>query len=62
MKIKEIRDLNIEEIKKLVKEKRAKLLKLRFDITSKQVKNHRECRKIKKDIAKVMTVIREIGK
>jgi len=62
MKIKEIRDLNIEEIKKLIKEKLAKLLQLRFDIASKQIKNHRECRKIKKDIAKAISVLGEINK
>ena len=59
MKTKEIREINQGEIKKFLTEKRNRLLKLRFDIASKQIKNHREYRQSKKDIAVALTVLRE---
>lgn len=59
MKIKQIREKNREELEKNLKELRNKLTKSRFDISAKQVKNHRELRKMKQDIAKILTVIRE---
>jgi large subunit ribosomal protein L29 len=60
MKILEIRDLNIEQIKKLVAEKQAQAVKLRFDIAARQLKNHREYRAVKKDIAQALTVLKEL--
>jgi large subunit ribosomal protein L29 len=57
MKIKEIREKNQEELEKNIVEMRNKLTKMRFDIAAKQVKNHRDFRKLKKDIAKVLTVL-----
>ncbi len=62
MKILEIRDMNVEQIKKLVAEKRAQAVKLRFDIAARQLKNHREYRQIKKDIARALTVLKELEK
>ncbi len=59
MKILEIRDMNIEQIKKLVAEKRTQAVKLRFDIAARQLKNHREYREIKKDIARALTILKE---
>lgn len=58
MKIKEIREKNENELKKSLVELQNKLAKLRFDISAKQVKNHREIRKAKKDIAKILTVLK----
>ena len=60
MKIQEIRDLNIEQIKKLIAEKRTQAVKLRFDIAARQLKNHREYRAIKKDVAQALTVLKEL--
>ncbi len=57
MKIKEIREKNQKEIEKDLSELRNKLTKMKFDISGKQMKNHREIRKIKKDIAKILTVL-----
>lgn len=57
MKIKEIREKNIEELKKLLAEKREEVRKLRFDIASKQAKNNRKLRNDKKEIAKILTVL-----
>jgi len=59
MKIKELRDKNIEELKKLLGEKKEHVRKLRFDISSKQVKNNREYRNTRKEVAKMLTLINE---
>ena len=59
MKIKELREKNTEELKKLLADKRETLRKLRFDVSSKQIKNVRELRNTKKDIARILTLIRE---
>jgi ribosomal protein L29 len=58
-KIAEIKDMNIEQLKKLVDEKRTEAIKLKFDISSKQLKNHRQYRTIRKDIAKALTILKE---
>lgn len=57
MKIKEIREKNEKELVGLLGEKRELVRKLRFDIVSKQVKNNREHRNSKRDIAKILTVL-----
>jgi large subunit ribosomal protein L29 len=62
MKIKELREKNIEELKKMLLEKQEKTRKLRFDISTKQVKNNRELRNEKKDIARILTLINEKNK
>ena len=59
MKTKELREKNIEELRKLLDEKRESVRKLRFDISSKQMKNVREIRAAKGDIAKILTLINE---
>ena len=46
------------ELEKNLGELRNKLTKIRFDVSGKQVKNHREIRKVKKDIAVIMTVFK----
>lgn len=60
MKTKELREKNTEELKKLLAEKQEAVRKLRFDVASKQIKNNRELRGNRKDIAKIMTLINEI--
>lgn len=57
MKIKELKEKNIEELRKLLNEKKEQIRKLRFNVTSKQVKNTRECRNTRKDVAKMLTLI-----
>ncbi|MFA7319211.1 MAG: 50S ribosomal protein L29 [Parcubacteria group bacterium] len=63
MKVKEtrqkIRENSLEEAKKLLDGKLEMIRKLRFDIASKQVKNIREIRKEKKDVARILTLIKE---
>jgi len=59
MKIKELRDKNINELENMLSEKQEKLRKLRFDIASKQIKNNRELRNEKKNVARILTLINE---
>lgn len=59
MKIKELREKNSGELKKLLEEKRGNLRKLRFEIATKQYKKTRNVRKERKDIAKILTLITE---
>ena len=58
-KIKELREKNNGELKKLLADKREAVRKLRFDLVSKQIKNNRDLRKDKKDIARILTLINE---
>jgi large subunit ribosomal protein L29 len=66
MKRKEFEQLKnaatIEELNKTLKEKRDKLERLKFDLAVGKVKNISEIRKIKKDIAQIMTLIKEKGR
>jgi len=59
MTTKEIRQKNSTELQVSLSELRNKLTKMRHDISGKQAKNHRELRKIKKEIARIMTVLSE---
>ncbi len=58
-KIRELREKNNGELKKLLTDKREAVRKLRFDLTSKQIKNNQDLRKNKKDIARILTLINE---
>jgi len=60
MKIAEIKGMNGEQLKKFVDEKRTEAVKLRFDISMRQVKNNREYRTVKKDIARALTIIKQL--
>jgi len=59
MKAEELRKKSKLQLQKLLKEKRERLRQLRFDLVSKKLKNYREIRQIKKDIARILTVLRE---
>jgi len=59
MKIAEIRKKSGLELEKLLGELRRKLRALRFDLASGKVKNIREIRKIKKNIARILTILKE---
>ncbi len=58
MEIKEIKNLNITELHKMLAEKRSELMNLRFKDANKQLKNVREIRSIKKTIAQVQTILK----
>ena len=59
MKSAEIRNLTGEEINLKLREKESELYKTRQQVKSGQLKKHRRIRSIKKDIARIKTIIRE---
>lgn len=59
MKTKEIRQKTALELQKLLDEKKGKLGNLNFDLVGGRVKNIKEIRETKKDIAKILTILKE---
>jgi len=59
MKIKELRERTIEELLELLAVKRQRIRELRFNLTSGKVKNIRELRGTKKEIAMILTILNE---
>jgi ribosomal protein L29 len=57
MKAQELKTKNQEELKRLLQEKRVELCKARFDIKSNQVKDNQIQKRIKKDIARILTIL-----
>ena len=57
MKITELRQKSKDELQKLLQNLREKQRQLRFDLASGKIKNIREIRQIKKDIARILTVL-----
>ena len=58
MKINELRQKSKSELQKILLDDREKLRQLRFDLAAGKVKNVREVRKIKKDIARILTTLK----
>jgi len=58
MKISELRKKSKGELNKLLKQNREKLGMLRFDLISGRLKNHRKIRNIKKDIARILALLK----
>lgn len=61
MRISELRQKSKEELQKLLQENREKLRQLRFDLMAGKVKNVREIRMIKKDIARILTLLKQLS-
>ena len=59
MKIKELRQKSVEEAKRTLAEARETLRRLRFDIHLKQSKSVRDIRKTRKQIAQLLTILKE---
>jgi len=59
VKVTEIRALNAEELKKKLDDSYRELFNLRFRLATKQLGNYHEIRNIRKNIAKIKTVMRE---
>ena len=59
MKITEIRQKTKSELQKLLQDLQEKLRQLRFNLASGKIKNVKEIREIKKDIARILTIINE---
>jgi len=58
MKIRELRQKSKDELNKLLWDKRNGLLSLRFDLAGGRVKNIREIEGTKKDIARILTLLK----
>ncbi|MFC1953018.1 50S ribosomal protein L29 [Chloroflexota bacterium] len=59
MKVEEIRGLGPEEIEKQLEAAHQELFELRFQGATRQLVNHREIRRVKKTIARLLTILRE---
>jgi large subunit ribosomal protein L29 len=62
MKIKEIRELSMEELQHKEAELRDQLFKLHFQHSLGQLDNPMKLRNIKRDIARIKTILREMSK
>jgi large subunit ribosomal protein L29 len=60
MKASEIRDLSKDELEKKIKELKEELFNLRFQHAINQLDNPMRLKLVKKDIARTMTILREI--
>ena len=58
MKVEEIRALSDEELAKKLEETYQELFNLRFRLATKQLVNHREIPRVKKEIARLKTIMR----
>jgi large subunit ribosomal protein L29 len=59
MKTKEIRDKSIEELRRTAEDLREQLFKLRFQKATGQIENPVKIRMVRKDIARVETILAE---
>ena len=59
MKASELKSKSVEELTALAGELRSKLFNLNFDATDKKVKDPSHVVKTKRDIARVLTILRE---
>ena len=58
MKAAEIRELSAEDLQVQLKEAKAELFKLRFQMATSQLDNTARVKQVKKDIARIMTEMR----
>jgi len=61
MKIIELRKKPKLELQRMRSDLQERSRRLRFDLSSGKVKNIREIRGLKKDIARILTILRETG-
>ncbi len=61
MKSVELRKIEVSELQKMALELRKKLGELRFQVSANKLKNVKEMQEAKKDIARILTVIKEKG-
>jgi large subunit ribosomal protein L29 len=58
-KLDELRNLDIQALQKQLEDAHQELFNLRFRLSTKQLVNHRELRRVKHNIARINTLIRE---
>ncbi len=59
MKADQVRALGDEELRKKLEEAHEELFKLRFQLATRQLTNHRQLSKVKRDIARMRTIVRQ---
>ena len=59
MKTEELRDLDAEELDGKLKDARRELYELRFKLAVGQLENHRQIRRVRKDIAQILTIVHQ---
>jgi len=59
MKAKELRQKSKNELEMMLRENRAKLLQLQFDLASRKLKNTHQLSATKKEIARVLSIMKE---
>jgi large subunit ribosomal protein L29 len=59
MKMDELRDLTVEELMDALVEAKEERFNLRFQVATNQLDNTARLKKVKKDIARIRTVLRE---
>jgi large subunit ribosomal protein L29 len=59
LKVSEIRALSAEELAKQLEAAHQELFNLRFRLATRQLVNHREIPRVKREIARLKTIIRE---
>jgi ribosomal protein L29 len=60
MKIAELRQKNKAELQKMMEEDKEKLRQLRFDLAAGKVKNVKDVQRTRKEIARIMTLIKTL--
>ncbi len=59
MKAKELRDMTVEELQKKMNDTKDELFRLRFQLATGQLDNAMRIKEVRRNIARVKTVIRE---
>ena len=59
MRIQELRQKSKAELQKMLQDNQEKLRQLRFDLAAGKVKNVREIHLLKKDIARILTLLKQ---
>jgi len=62
MKVKELKQKTKKELNDILVENRRKLGQLRFDLASKKLKNIREIRGLRRDVARIITILKQNGR
>ena len=58
MNIKDLKDKNAEELNSMLGELKVKVGELRFKLANRQLKNFKEIKEVKKDIARISTILK----
>jgi len=58
-KVKETREQTTEDLNKQLEDSHQELFNLRFRLSTKQLVNHREVRRVKRNIARLKTLLKE---